>query len=243
MKIFIKIGLLVFSTIFCNIFGQDTEKKVDAKIESNFVEGTVQLKSKATNETDEYLSLNYLFVSIKRGEKGNLSNNKQSGKFTLGPKETKSLSQSGINLQKNDALKVYLYIKNDEDQKLVAKDSLIINANSFAENTLQTEQKQIFELKGLSIDDTKTKIGRDFYDYFYLEYSKLPEIEKTTVTVSELPTMGRSSQISISTDDKVVYSFLSNPSEDYLLEQAKMTIKLLTKYAQTKSLLQNEFQY
>lgn len=242
MKALHPILILLLTLFYSNSAAQIHEDSITSKIEKSFAEGTLLLKATASNKTAQYRELDYLFVSIKKGGSGNLSNNKQSGKFTLNPNETKILSQISVNLQKNDAVKIFLYIRDEESRQLVSKDSVIIGANSLTadENVRETD---LFELKGLTIDDTKTKIGKDFYDLFYLEYSKLPEKYGSAVTISELPSIGRSSQISVIIDDRNLYSFFSNPAEDFLKDQAGLVIKILSDYQQKKSLIKDEFRY
>jgi hypothetical protein len=43
-----------------------------------------------------------------------MSSSQQQNKFTLLPKETKTLSEISMNVEKNDALKVYLFIKDEK---------------------------------------------------------------------------------------------------------------------------------
>jgi len=243
MKTLHHIILLILIFTIQNINAQEDTSNITSKIESNFTEGQLMLKATATNHSDSYAELNYLFVSIKKGGSGNLSNNKQSGKFTLKPDETKMLSQISVNIQKNDAVKVFLYIKDEQTDKLLSKDSLEINTKNFETKISQVNEDEIFELKGLTIDQTKTKTGKDFYDMFYLEYSKLPEKISNAVTISELPTMGRGSQISLEIEDKTLYSFVANPNEEYLAEQANLSMKIILDYYRKKSLIKNEFRY
>ncbi|MCB4235072.1 curli production assembly/transport protein CsgE [Kaistella anthropi] len=73
-----------------------------------------------------------------------------------------------MNLQKNDALKVFLFIKDEQTGQLISKDSLEINAKTFTRKVSNVNENEIFELKGLTIDQTKTKTGKDFYDLFTL---------------------------------------------------------------------------
>lgn len=234
------IGLLTIQQLSAQ---KHTAHTVTSKIESELIEGQLTLKATATNNSQSHAELNYLFVSIKKGGSGNLSNNKQSGKFTIKPDETKMLSEINVNIQKNDALKVFLYIKDEQTDTLISKDSLEINSKNFADKIRDVNENKIFELQGLAIDQTKTKTGKDFYDIFYLVYSKIPEKMSSPVTVSELPTMGRGSQISVQVDDKTLYSFIANPNEDYLAEQANFTMKVLIDFYRKSSLLKNEFRY
>ena len=243
MKTLSLILIILTLSISEKIFAQEENEKISSKIESVFVEGILKLKASATNQSTNYKELNYLFVSIKKGGAGNISNNKQSGKFTLNPEETKQLSELNINIQKNDAVKIFLYNKDEQTQKLLSKDSLEINGKKFQNRLSNVQENEIFELKGLTIDETKTKIGKDFYDVFYMEYTKLPEKFGNTVTISELPTIGRSTQISVVVEDKPLYSFMSNPSDEFLKEQANLTMRILIDYYQKKSLIKNEFRY
>lgn len=243
MKTLCNILLILILGISDYYSAQEENKSISSKIENNFTEGILKLKASATNKSTNYQELNYLFISIKKGGSGNISNNKQSGKFTLNPQETKQLSELSINVQKNDAVKIFLYIKDEQTQKLLSKDSLEINPQKFQNKISKVNEDDIFELKGLTIDETKTKIGKDFYDLFYLEYTKLPEKFGNAITIGELPSVGRSSQISVVVEDKTVYNFMSNPNDDFLKEQANITMKILLDYYQKKSLIKNEFKY
>lgn len=243
MKSFYSLILCTFF-IFLSLqfFGQE-DKKVTAKIESSTVENQIRLKAVVSNGTTIYKELNYLLVSIKKGNGGNLSNNQQSGKFSLKPNEVKTLSEINVNLEKKDALKAFLYIKDEETQKLIAKDSLELNNNLFRKKTAKVEEEVFYELKGLTIDETKSKVGKDFYDLFYIQYSQIPDKSSSAVTISELPVRGTSGQINILIDDKVVYSFMTNPGEDYLNEQLANSLKYIKEFNAKKNLIKNEFIY
>ncbi|SDQ13095.1 Curli assembly protein CsgE [Chryseobacterium soldanellicola] len=241
-KIYSLVFYLFFMLFSLLAFAQE-EKKVVAKIESEFVENQVKLKAIVTNNTNIYKELNYLLVSIKKGDGGNLSNNKQSGKFSLNPNEVKNLSEININLEKKDALKAFLYIKDEESQKLIAKDSLELNSNLFKKKVSKVEEDAVFELRGLTIDETKSKIGKDFYDIFYIQYSQIPDKSNSAITISELPVRGTNGQINIEIDDKVIYSFMTNPSEDYLKEQLANSLKYIKEFNAKKNLIKNEFIY
>lgn len=237
---FLQCVILVFLS---NTMYSQTEMKINAKIEKEFVEKQVKMKAFVTNEGTTYQELNYLFIAIKKGSTGNLSNNKQSGKFTLNPSESKVLSEIGVSLENNDALKAYLYIRDEETQKLITKDSLEINNYIFNQTAAKVEKEARTELSGLIIDETKTKTGRDFFDFFYIQYNQLPSKSDGSITIAELPTQGTGSQIHIMMDDKVIYSFTTSPSEDYLREQAANSFIYIKDYNSKKNLIKNEFIY
>ncbi|MDQ0780476.1 CsgE family curli-type amyloid fiber assembly protein [Chryseobacterium sp. W4I1] len=243
MKLLYSLGMCtLFIFLSAMVDGQE-DKKVNARIESSILENQIRVKAVAVNNTPVYKELNYLLVSIKKGSSGNLSNNQQSGKFSISPNEVKVLSEINVNLEQKDALKAFLYLRDEETQKLVAKDSLEINTDLFKKKTAKVEEDAVFELKGLTIDDTKTKVGKDFYDLFYMQYSQLPDKGSSAVTVSELPLRGTSGQINIQIDDKLIYSFMTNPNEDYLKEQLAASLKYIKEFNTRKNLIKNEFIY
>ncbi|KAB1229494.1 hypothetical protein F8D52_18000 [Chryseobacterium viscerum] len=243
MKILYSLSLSTFFT-FLSVwaYGQE-DKKVNARIESSLLENQIILKAVVMNNTAVYKELNYLLVSIKKGNGGNLSNNQQSGKFSVNPNEVKVLSEISVNLDSKDALKAFLYIRDEETQKLVAKDSLELNSDLFKKKTAKIEEDAAYELRGLTIDETKTKVGKDFYDLFYMQYSQLPDKSSSAVTITELPLRGTSGQINIQIEDKIIYSFMTNPAEDYLKEQLTYSLKYIKEFNAKKNLIKNEFIY
>ncbi|WP_255814105.1 curli production assembly/transport protein CsgE [Chryseobacterium sp. MA9] len=243
MKLLYSLSLSTFfSFLSVWTYGQE-DKKINARIESSLLENQVILKAIVMNNTPVYKELNYLLVSIKKGNGGNLSNNQQNGKFSVNPNEVKILSEISVNLESKDALKAFLYIRDEETQKLVAKDSLELNSDLFKKKTAKVEEDAAYELRGLTIDETKTKVGKDFYDLFYMQYSQLPDKSSSAVTITELPLRGTSGQINIQIEDKIIYSFMTNPAEDYLKEQLVYSLKYIKEFNAKKNLIKNEFIY
>ncbi|WP_228408648.1 curli production assembly/transport protein CsgE [Chryseobacterium sp. JV274] len=243
MKLLYSLSLSTFfSFLSVWTYGQE-DKKINARIESSLLENQIILKAIVMNNTTVYKELNYLLVSIKKGNGGNLSNNQQSGKFSVNPNEVKILSEISVNLESKDALKAFLYIRDEETQKLVAKDSLELNGDLFKKKTAKVEEDAAYELRGLTIDETKTKVGKDFYDLFYMQYSQLPDKSSSAITITELPLRGTSGQINIRIEDKIIYSFMTNPAEDYLKEQLVYSLKYIKEFNAKKNLIKNEFIY
>lgn len=243
MKLLYSLSLSTFfSFLSVWTYGQE-DKKINARIESSLLENQIILKAIVMNNTTVYKELNYLLVSIKKGNGGNFSNNQQSGKFSVNPNEVKILSEISVNLESKDALKAFLYIRDEETQKLVAKDSLELNGDLFKKKTAKVEEDAAYELRGLTIDETKTKVGKDFYDLFYMQYSQLPDKSSSAITITELPLRGTSGQINIRIEDKIIYSFMTNPAEDYLKEQLVYSLKYIKEFNAKKNLIKNEFIY
>ena len=77
---------------------------------------------------------------------------------------------------------------------------------------------------GVVTNDTKTKAGKDFYDFFYYEYREKNINANKIVTVSEELSFARNTKILISIDNVVVYEFLAKPDEEFLVLVAKDSV-------------------
>ncbi len=81
-----------------------------------------------------------------------------------------------------------------------------------------------FELSGIISDDTKTKVGKDFYDFYYYIYNDKKINSKKIVTVSEELSFARNTKIIISIDNNTVYEFLAKPDEEFLTMVAEDSV-------------------
>lgn len=214
---------------------------ISGKIVTEKKEGQIKITAVAINTSEIFAELNYILVSVKKGKSGN-SSNKQSGKFSLNPSETKSLSQTSVNLSANDGLKVYLFIKDEQTDALISKDSLEINVEKFAAEVNYIPETNL-ELSGLTINDTKTKIGQAFYDAFFSKYNQIPQKVEGTVTITEMPTMGRNTRIMLNLDDQLIHAFLSKPDEETIENEASQALGNLLQYNARNSLRNKEFKY
>ncbi|OXA78310.1 hypothetical protein B0A65_13805 [Flavobacterium frigidimaris] len=83
---------------------------------------------------------------------------------------------------------------------------------------------------GIVANDTKTKLGNDYYDMFYAQYSKLKIHTSKIVTVQEELTFGRTTKITILVDSDIIEEFISRPDEDFLKYMAESASSKLFKY-------------
>lgn len=102
------------------------------------------------------------------------------------------------------------------------------------------------EITGLILDETKTKPGHDFYDYFNTYWKEVKGLNYT-ITIKELPDTTRGSFIFVNVNDTAVYRQRLNPRPDVIEEAAKRAVNranyyLLRKMA-TQKRLEEEFQY
>lgn len=203
----------------------------------------INLKATATNDKSVFEELNYLLIALKQGSKGNISNNKQQGKFVIKPGESKTLSEINLNLKPTDQLKVYLFIRDEQKNKLISKDSLEISNSNKNESLSQEVSEELEQFRGIVLENTKSKVGRDFFDFFYSQYSQLPVKYNFIINITEQPARGQRGQIIIESEDKTLYSFITNPNEDYLKAQVNVLLNVLKDYNQNKTLINKETRY
>ncbi len=238
MNTLITFSFLFFSFVFC---AAQNNSGVEGKISTEQFGNSLKIKAVGTNSSDLYQELDYMLIALKKGKSG-MSSNKQSGKFTLNPHETKTLSEISINLTKKDGLKVFLFLKNEQSKTVVSKDSIEINGNQFADAAEFIPENEV-ELPGLTIDETKTRLGQLFYESFFKQYNQNPTKIEGTVVISELPTTGRTTQITVTIDNQIIHSFMSRPDEEAMDAEASRALANLMTYNARNNLRNKEFKY
>lgn len=237
------------SLIFLLLLGIDSNAqdsgKVIAKIETHDIEGVLSLKAVAQNQSEVFQSLNYIFLAVKKDKGKNMSSSKQENKFTLLPKETKVLSEISINVNKDDALKVYLFIKDEKTAKVIAKDSLQMNSQN-SKNAVSyenTTNEENIMMTSLVINDSKTRIGDEFYRKLY-SVLMLNDIKfGFRVRIAELPSTGTNMLLQIFANDEIILSFMARPEDDYLDDAVQQTIAGLIAYDHDRQVNDKGFIY
>ena len=221
--------LWIISILFCcNFFSQNkTEKGLKAKIITESTDGLYNIIATAENQSDFHYPINYILLSIKKGATGNTSSNKQEGKFVVKPKETLKLSEVKTNLDKKDVLKVFLFIKDEENAKVISKDSLEIRPEKIALNSTKSISENDIELSGLTIDDTRSRNGKYNYDQFYMKYLQSDKKFPGTVKIVEIPGLGQSTRISVMYNEQEIYLFNTSPDEEAMDHEAQTTLEIL----------------
>ena len=126
MKIFIHYKLLVLLMLSSISYSQITNTVVKAKIEREEIEGKLKISSTAENLSDILQSLTYKLTVIRKSNvNNNQSSNSQEGLFTLDPSETKKLSETQLNIEKDVEIIVMLLFY-DENKQMIGKDRIVI---------------------------------------------------------------------------------------------------------------------
>ncbi|MDK2773031.1 MAG: curli production assembly/transport protein CsgE [Flavobacterium sp.] len=228
MKIVVKI-LISLIAFLCSIFtnAQILNTEVKAKIEISSFEDLVAITGTAENLTSVLQNLHYKLSVIKKNKtNSNISSNSQNGSFTLEPNSKNILSTTKINISSKDETIILLLIY-DEDEKLIGKDRLVVD--NMKNKT--TEEKEIgLEMKGIISDETKTKIGKDYYDLFFKKYNLENINASKIVTIEEEQLFGRTTKIKILIDNITLNEFIAKPNEEFLESMAEQSIVLTKKY-------------
>lgn len=227
-------ALILLFTAFTAIpiFSQESVRaKIVAKVADNLIDAKAVAQNNEGTIKDDY---SYLLFSLKKGEQGNYSRNSQSGQFSLEPNEEKELASLKINIQKDEECKIFLFIRKDD--ALISKDSIIIySAEKEKKNVVIAESN--FEIKGIVVDDVITKIGKDFHDYFYQDYSNSGNQYPFVINIKEKPYFGRSSIITIEIEDQNIFEFITKPDEEFLRDAVKSALQNINQFAIKRKLL------
>jgi hypothetical protein len=230
MKLF-EVKYFLFALLFCCQFSysQVVYKEVKAKIEVEKIENILFIRGTAENLKSVYKSISYKLTVFKKNKlNSNSSKNAQDGRVILDPQQKVILSKTQINESKDDQIIILLIIY-DENNAIVGKDRIEIGIDDESKAG-ETKPKDGLEMMGIVSNDTKTKLGNDFYELFYKEYTKLKLNSSKIVAVQEELTFGRTTKIMVLVDGEVINEFISRPDEDYLKYMAETISSDVFKY-------------
>lgn len=94
------------------------------------------------------------------------------------------------------------------------------------ENTLQRKYEQNIrnsaqlEIDGLIVDETITKMGRDFYDVFHRQWEAPPMASNFTIQIKEFPARGMGALIQVTVNDQTILEQQLQPRYDIIEEIA-----------------------
>ena len=231
---YVNLNYLIFfmSTVIFAQKNNEVKSNIYILKKDNFITIKAQAENEGVLFKDE---LSYSLIALKKDVDGNYSNNKQSGEFSLLPNEKKDLSLIRLSLNSDEELKAYLFIKHK--QKLIARDTLTILPQKKGKDKNIKINESNFILKGLVIEEAITKVGKDFYDFFYQEYLlsglKYPFIVK----IKEKPGLRRTTVLTIKADDTKVFEFMARPEEEFLKQAVKSTLYRISVYSKQRNTL------
>jgi hypothetical protein len=241
-----KFKLVILTTLFFQVsIAQFTNTDVVAKLKTETIDDIISVVGTVTNTTEVYKSLQYTISVFRTDADNNVSKNNQEGRFTLEANESKELSRGSISVEESDKIVLLLLIY--EEDKIIGKDRLALNEEN-NQKPKKTEEDissdDGIELKGIVIEETKTKPGRDFYEFFYALYTLNQINGNKVVGVYEKLSFGRSTIIQVKIEDNVIHEFIGKPDLEYLEQMSKIAIRKVYKYFKDLKKQKNDiFQY
>jgi curli production assembly/transport component CsgE len=134
------------------------------------------------------------------------------------------------------------YIKTDSlsnykipgDTSKVIKDAPEVLKDLF-ENIIKEETRKFnkgydLEIDGLIIDQTKTKSGREFYDYFFRDWEPPKGASNYTIYIEEKPFRLNTTFIEILINETLIYQSFLQPRSEFLENLAQESIATTQMY-------------
>lgn len=104
----------------------------------------------------------------------------------------------------------------------------------------QEQVDPVLEFEGLILDETRSRMGRNFYDLFYQEWQAPEDASNFTITISEQPSFGRGTQIAIKIDYEQVYTARLQPRYEYIEAVSKQAIARCKDVIQQQASVRNQ---
>jgi hypothetical protein len=244
---------LVFlcSALIANsVMGQILNTQIKARIKVEKKSEFISIHGIAENLTLTDQSLRYEFMAFKKDSQGNTAKQNQGNRFFLKGGEVQILSDVTINYNIEGHIIIALLIF-DEDDKPVAQDRLElpeggrthIRNEKLGTSTVSQDQalpQDGFFMKGYIIENSITKAGRDFHRYFYSEYYNKQILTSKNIVIDEIPWRSRTTKITISIDDQVIWQFFAQPKKEFLKKMATAGLNRSIQYLQQLQRQQDE---
>ena len=223
--------LLPVFLFYIGATAQNFNSKVEAAILIDDAKDDVlEITGTAKNKTEENFSLRYELSVITSG--ANRSKNTQSGRFALEPFQTKELSQTSVSIDPQ-ASTIILLVLYDQDENVIGTARKAYNEQKKEDEkhsaSFQKKNEGI-DLIGMVTEDTKTKAGKDFYDFFYQKYNLSSNKTNKMIKIEEAISYGRTTRILVKVEDRVVHQFFARPRLDFLKEQAEIALRQVNRY-------------
>lgn len=84
----------------------------------------------------------------------------------------------------------------------------------------------VLEIDGLIIDETRSKIARDFYDLFYKKWIAPAGAKNFSIYIKEEPSRGRGAQVSLTLNDQKIFQNFVPPRYDALENVVNFAIRV-----------------
>ena len=97
----------------------------------------------------------------------------------------------------------------------------------------QSERQIMMEIDGMVIDETRSKVGRDFYDVFYTNWQQPPDTYNFSIRIAEQPSPSLGTIIYVEVNDTETFRMRLQPRYEFIQQAGQYAVR------QTYSYLQN----
>ncbi|MEM9820973.1 MAG: curli-like amyloid fiber formation chaperone CsgH [Bacteroidota bacterium] len=242
-----------------------------AWIKLDLQDGEAKIQALFFNGTTQSQKLYYDLQVLRTGSSGTATN-QQSGFFSILPDETKTLAKTQFYANSRSFYKITLNIYDELDliltdslvngnapnktvfqqkpqKQLGTKPKPVQPIKTAPSTSPPSPSKPIvktfgdnLEIDGLIIDETRSKIGRDFYDLFYHRWIAPVGASNFSILIKELPSRGRGARVSISVNDQEVVQRFVPPRFDNLEVQVNYAIRSTRQHLQNNEALKKQMQ-
>ncbi len=95
----------------------------------------------------------------------------------------------------------------------------------------KAEEELMQEIAGLIIEETMTKIGYEFYEYFYLQWKPPQEVRKHyNILITEKAGSTWGSLVEVNVGETTVWSSMIKPGSEEIEEAAKQAVEAAKEY-------------
>lgn len=182
---------------------------------------------------------------------------KLKGEYTAEPYYPHIISETEINLKKYQYFVITLKVFNSQQQflgsdtlfstevnpqyvcppappkpivKNIAPNSQPNKNKNQNKNPNQNQNLDALEIDGLILDETRSKIARDFYELFYNNWVPPYGVKDFLITIRELPGRGLGATVSIEVNSNVVLNRSLMPRGGVVEEEVGISIAYLSNY-------------
>jgi curli production assembly/transport component CsgE len=153
--------------------------------------------------------------------------------YTAKGQDSSAIQPDSLNLQKSAPDSTPKDIQLQKFRKAFEK--VVGEKKAQQKQKKSVKQDPVLNLGVMILDQTRTKMGRDFYNLFYQNWQSPDSTGNFTITISEKPLPGLGSLVSVKIDYDKVYRARLQPKYQYIKAVSKQAIARCQKIIQRKA--------
>jgi len=106
-----------------------------------------------------------------------------------------------------------------------AFDAVVSNNENTEDQQRQSERNLLTEIDGMIHDETRSKIGRDFYDVFYTFWQTPPNARNFSIRIIEHPAPSLGTIVSVQVNENETFRMRLQPRYDFIEEASRYAVR------------------